>query len=214
MDFVPTIATLAAFAAAVVALTFTPGPDMALFLGKAVAQGRSAGLAAMLGAMAGILVHTTLVAIGLSALLAASVTAFTLLKVVGALYLLWLAFDTVRRGSALHLDTEMRGPAEPFARLWLKGFAINLLNPKVIVFFATFLPQFVAAGDPEAARKLIFLGLFFVAIAAPLCATMILFAARLAGRLKRSPALMRAIDWAFAGVFGAFALRLLFSRPS
>jgi len=70
MDFVPTIATLAAFAAAVVALTFTPGPDMALFLGKAVAQGRSAGLAAMLGAMAGILVHTTLVAIGLSALLA------------------------------------------------------------------------------------------------------------------------------------------------
>jgi threonine/homoserine/homoserine lactone efflux protein len=76
----------------------------------------------------------------------------------------------------------------------------------------TFLPQFVAAGDPDAAAKLIFLGVVFVAIAAPICALMIVSAARLARLLKRAPRVMRAIDWLFAGVFSAFALRLLFVR--
>jgi threonine/homoserine/homoserine lactone efflux protein len=88
----------------VLVITFTPGPDMTLFLGKAVRQGTAAGLAAMLGASTGVLIHTVLVALGLSALLAASATAFLILKVVGAIYLLWLAIDAVRHGSALNLE--------------------------------------------------------------------------------------------------------------
>jgi threonine/homoserine/homoserine lactone efflux protein len=212
MDFVPTPTVLAAYAAAVVALTFTPGPDMTLFLGKAVSQGRAAGIAAMLGASAGILVHTTLVAIGLSALLAASATAFFVLKVVGALYLLWLAVEAVRRGSGLNLDAARPQPGETLFRVWLKGLAVNLLNPKIIMFFVTFLPQFVDAGDPHAAGKLLFLGVVFVAIAVPISIAMIASASRLAHLLKRSPRVMRAVDWAFAGVFGAFAVRLLFTQ--
>jgi threonine/homoserine/homoserine lactone efflux protein len=82
------------------------------------------------------------------------------------------------------------------------------------MFFVTFLPQFVAAGDPHAAGKLIFLGVVFVLIAVPICAMMIASASRLAGFLKRSPRVMRAVDWTFAGVFGAFAVRLLFARPN
>jgi threonine/homoserine/homoserine lactone efflux protein len=213
MDFLPTLPVLGAYAVAVLVITFTPGPDMTLFLGKAVAQGRAAGMAAMLGATTGILVHTSLVALGLSALIAASATAFTILKVVGALYLLWLAFEAVRRGSGFNLDADGRAARrEPLSRIWMKGLAVNLLNPKIIMFFVTFLPQFVQADDPAAAPKLLFLGVLFVAIALPLSIAMILSAAHIARYLQRSPGLMRAIDWLFAGVFGAFALRLLFAR--
>jgi threonine/homoserine/homoserine lactone efflux protein len=215
MDFLPTFPVLAAYVAAVLVITFTPGPDMTLFLGKAVRQGRASGIAAMLGASTGVLIHTVLVALGLSALVAASATAFLVLKIVGALYLLWLAVQALRHGSALNLDAAGIAPqGEPLYRTWLQGLGVNLLNPKIIMFFMTFLPQFVAAGDPDAAEKLIFLGVIFVLIAVPISVGMIASASRLAGYLKRSPRVMRVVDWLFAGVFGAFAVRLLFTRPS
>lgn len=213
MTFLPTLPVFAAYVAAVLIITFTPGPDMTLFLGKAVRQGRAAGMAAMLGASTGILIHTTLVAVGLSALLAASATAFFILKVVGAIYLLWLAVQAVRHGSALNIDASRpKGASEPLYRSWLMGLGVNLLNPKIIMFFVTFLPQFVASGDPHAAGKLIFLGVAFVVIATPISFAMIASAAQLASLLKRTPRVMRAIDWLFAGIFGAFAARLLFAR--
>jgi threonine/homoserine/homoserine lactone efflux protein len=212
MDFIPSLGVLGAFAIAAVALTFTPGPDMTLFLGKAVTQSRAAGMAAMFGASTGLLVHTTLAALGLSALLAASATAFLALKIAGAVYLLWLAIEAVRHGSGLNLEVPGSAPGDPLPRIWAKGLAVNLLNPKVIMFFVTFLPQFIDANDPHASGKLLFLGLFFVAICTPLCALMVASASRLAGLLKRSPRIMRGVDWLFAGVFGAFALKLLLSQ--
>jgi threonine/homoserine/homoserine lactone efflux protein len=213
MNFLPTLPVFAAYLAAVLIIVFTPGPDMTLFLGKAVRQGTAAGIAAMLGASVGILIHTTLVALGLSALLAASATAFTILKVVGALYLLWLAIQAVRHGSALNIDANKPlGAGEPLYRTWLMGLGVNLLNPKIIMFFVTFLPQFVTAGDPHAPQKLVFLGVMLVVVAVPISVVMIIFAARLASLLKRTPRVMRAIDWLFAGIFSAFAVRLLFTR--
>ncbi len=213
MSFLPTLPVFAAYLAAVLVITFTPGPDMTLFLGKAVRQGTAAGMAAMLGASTGILIHTTLVALGLSALLAASVTAFTVLKVAGALYLLWLAIQTIRHGSALNIDASNKArPAEPLYRTWLTGLGVNLMNPKIIMFMVTFLPQFVTAGDPHAAQKLVFLGVVLVVVALPFTIPMIIFASRLASLLKRTPRVMRAIDWLFAGVFSAFAARLLLAR--
>src|SRR5215213_1150288 len=108
MTFLPDLAVLLAYSLACFVLFITPGPDMSLFLAKTVAGGRRAGMASMIGAMTGCCVHTLLAALGLSALLAASATAFTVLKVVGALYLLWLAVDAVRNGSALNLKAETR----------------------------------------------------------------------------------------------------------
>src|SRR6478736_5076899 len=108
MTFLPETSTLLTYSLACLVLFITPGPDMSLFLAKTMAGGRRAGIASMLGAMAGCCVHTLLAALGLSALLAASVTAFTVLKVVGALYLLWLAVDAVRHGSALSVKQEGR----------------------------------------------------------------------------------------------------------
>ena len=209
-SFVPEFPVLVAFILASVVLGVTPGPDMTYFLSRTVAQSRGAGFAALGGASVGLVVHSVLVAAGLSVLLAASSTAFTVLKIVGALYLAWLAIDAVRKGSSLSL--ERGGKAEPLRSIFLKGLAINLLNPKVIVFFVTFLPQFVAANDPNAVGKLLFLGLIFTAVNIPVCGGIILAADRIAVLLKRSSAASRIVDWVFAGVLGAFALRLVFTQ--
>lgn len=208
MTFLPDMPVLAAYTLACFFLFITPGPDMSLFLAKTMTQGRRAGLASMLGASAGSCVHTLLAALGLSALLAASTTAFTVLKVVGALYLLWLAVDAVRHGSALTLEAQRRPPA-PLLKTFALGFAVNLTNPKIVLFFVTFLPQFIDAGDPHAGGKLLFLGLYFVIFSLPLCVALILGAERVVAVLKGRPRVMRAIDWAFGGLFGAFAVKIL-----
>jgi threonine/homoserine/homoserine lactone efflux protein len=208
MTFLPDAAVLVAYSVACFVLFITPGPDMSLFLAKTVSGGRKAGIAAMLGAQAGCCVHTMLAALGLSALLAASATAFLVLKMVGGLYLLWLAIDAIRHGSALNVRREA-GTQVSVWRTFVLGVGVNLTNPKVVLFFVTFLPQFVSAGDPYAAQKLVFFGLYFVLFNLPLCALMVLGADRVLALLKRRPRVMRAIDYTFAGIFGAFAVKIL-----
>lgn len=208
MEFVPALPTLLQFAAAAFVLALTPGPDMTLFVGRALSEGRAAGFACMLGAFTGILIHTTLVAVGLSALIVASPEAFMLLKIGGAGYLLWLAVQTIRHGSAFAPRKQM-GPGRSFARNWAKGLGVNLLNPKIILFFMTFLPQFVSAADPHAAGKLMFLGIFFIAVSLPVTSPMVLAAEGFARLMRRSPAVTRVSDWLFAGVFSAFAIKIL-----
>src|SRR5690606_34543716 len=132
LPFLPSLSVFLAYLAAVIALTLTPGPDMTLFLGKAIGQSRMAGVAAFAGASTGLVVHTVLVAVGLSALLAASPTAFLVLKIVGAAYLVYLAVQAIRHGSALSVGG--RGSNDTIGRVYLKGLMVNLLNPKIIVF--------------------------------------------------------------------------------
>ncbi|MCX5581550.1 LysE family translocator [Kaistia terrae] len=210
LTFLPSLSVFLAYLVAVIALTLTPGPDMTLFLGKAIGQSRKAGIAAFAGASTGLIVHTVLVAVGLSALLAASTTAFTILKVVGAAYLVYLAVQAIRHGSALSVGG--KGSSDPISKVYLKGLMVNLLNPKIIVFFVTFLPQFVTPTDPHAAGKLLFLGLMFVVVATPISIAMIWSAGSLASFLKRSPRATRAVDWLFAGVMGGFAVRLILAQ--
>lgn len=208
MQFVPDASVLIAYSLAGFVLFITPGPDMSLFLAKTIAGGRRAGLAAMTGSSLGCIVHSLLAAFGLSALIAASPSMFLALKIIGALYLLWLAIDAVRNGSSLNVKPGAAGGARLWSDLAL-GFTVNLSNPKVVLFFVTFLPQFVDAQDPHAAGKLLFLGIYFVVLSYPLAVLLILAAERLIGSLKRRPRLLRAIDWLFAGVFSAFAVRIL-----
>jgi threonine/homoserine/homoserine lactone efflux protein len=208
--FVPEFPVLAAYLFAAVVLGLTPGPDMTYFLSKTIGQSRVAGLAAFAGASTGLVIHSLLVAAGLSAVLAASPTAFTVLKMVGAIYLAYLAYDAIAKGSALSLDRE--SARERMSSVYFKGLLVNLLNPKIIVFFVTFLPQFVAPNDPEAANKLLFLGLVFVVVNVPVCVGLILFAHHIASYLKRSPRATRLVDWVFAGVLGGFAVRLIFTQ--
>lgn len=208
MTFIPALPVLLAYSLACFVLFITPGPDMSFFLSKTVSGGRRAGMAAMLGAVAGCGVHTMLAAFGVSALLATSVTAFTVLKIVGAGYLMWLAFDAVRHGSALNVRKTTEA-TNGFARTFLLGVGINLTNPKVVLFFVTFLPQFIDANDVNASAKLVFLGLYFMAFTLPLAVLLILGADKVVTSLRSRPRLMRTIDFSFAGLFGAFALKIL-----
>jgi threonine/homoserine/homoserine lactone efflux protein len=212
MEFLPTTTTLIQFAIATIVIAITPGPDMTLFVGRALSEGRAAGFACMLGAMTGIVIHTALVALGLSALIVASPQAFFVLKLVGALYLVWLAYQAIRHGSAFSPGTGETRAKRSFFANWATGLGINLLNPKIILFFMTFLPQFVSASDPDAPAKLFFLGALFIPLSLPITVPMVIAADSFSALLKRSPRVTRVIDYVFAGVFSAFALRILMTQ--
>jgi threonine/homoserine/homoserine lactone efflux protein len=211
MTFLPDLTTLAAYSLASVLLFITPGPDMSLWLSRTVVSGRRAGWAAMIGTNVGCVVHTLLAAFGVSALIAASTTAFTVLKVVGAVYLLWLAVDAIRNGSSLNVKSEGVTPVSTLTSFIL-GITVNLTNPKVVLFFITFLPQFVSASDPHVTSKLLFLGLYFVAINIPLAALMIWGAEKVVDWLKARPKVLRGIDYSFAGVFAFFAVKIALTQ--
>ncbi len=211
LSFVPSLPVLAAYIAASVVLALTPGPDMTFFLSKTIAQSRAAGFAALGGVSLGLVVHSVLVAAGLSVVLAASAAAFTVLKFAGAAYLAYLAIEAIRHGSSLSLE-QGGGRPVPLRAVFAKGLFVNLLNPKVIIFFVTFLPQFVSASDPHAAGKMLFLGLTFMVANIPVCAAFILAAGKIAALLKGSSRATRFVDWLFAGVLGAFAVKLILTQ--
>lgn len=202
---------MAAFSVAAIILSITPGPDMTLFLSRTLSQGRPSGFACMFGAYAGVAVHTSMVALGLSALIVAAPVAFMALKIGGAGYLVWLAFDAVRNGSSLTVKADKK-QAAPIGRSFLTGMGINLLNPKIILFFMTFLPQFVAAGDPHATGKFFFLGATFIVIAVPITSAMVMAAGWMAQTLREKPIVTRVIDWLMASVFSAFAVKILLTH--
>jgi threonine/homoserine/homoserine lactone efflux protein len=208
MPFIPEASIIFQFAIATFIIAITPGPDMTLFVGRALSEGRAAGFACMFGAMTGIIIHTALVALGLSALIVASPQAFLVLKVCGAGYLVWLAWQAIRHGSAFSPEKKA-GSGRSLFENWATGLGINLLNPKIILFFMTFLPQFVSANDPNAPGKLFFLGLLFIPLSLPVTTPMVIAADKFAGLLKKNPTVTRIVDYLFAGVFSAFALKIL-----
>ncbi len=211
MSFIPSLGVMLAYLAASALLALTPGPDMALFLSRTLSGGRAAGFAALAGAMSGLLAHTFAAALGLSALLAASSQAYGFVKMAGAAYLLWLAFAALRHGSALRLESQ-GGAGEGLRQSYLTGLGINLTNPKIILFFVTFLPQFIDAGDPAASGKIIFLGAFFIVVGALLNVGVILAASRFIGKVRENPGYLRAFDYGFAALMTGFAARLIWTQ--
>lgn len=209
--FVPDLSTILAFAVASFILTITPGPDMALQLSRAINHGRSHGFATVAGAITGLIAHTSLAALGISILIVAAPTAFMALKIAGAIYLLWLAWQAVRSGGGLRLAGPAKRPPT-LKQSYATALGINLLNPKVVLFFVTFLPQFVSADDPAAPGKLFFLGGEFIAVSLPFTVAMIYGAEWLAKALTQSKWVTRALNWSFAGVFTAFAATILLAE--
>jgi threonine/homoserine/homoserine lactone efflux protein len=208
--FFPSPSLAAGYFLACVVLAATPGADMALFLSRTLGGGRAQGFAAQAGANAGLVVHTFAAALGLSALLAASTEAYQAVKLAGALYLLWLSYRAIRHGTALKLMAE-RGQGG-LRGAFLNGLLINLTNPKIVLFFVTFLPQFIDARDAHASAKLFLLGLGFIAITTVVNAAVILIAARFVAAARRSPRVLRLFDYAFAALMSAFAARLAWSE--
>lgn len=150
------------FAIASLVLIMMPGPDQALITRNALVGGRAGGLLTALGGMLGTTVHAGAAAIGLSALLVASATAFTALKIVGVLYLLWLALSMLASSRRPHTDDDTSTMAAQAGWKYLRhGFLSNALNPKVALFFVTFLPQFLSSGtDSPRAQGLLLSAVF------------------------------------------------------
>ncbi len=211
MDFIPGLPTIAAFSLATLLLAITPGPDMTLWMSRTIRDGRAIGMVTLLGTNLGIAIHTLLVAFGVSALVVASPVAFLVLKTGGAGYLLWLAIQALRNRSVLSVKAAGKTDAS-LGKAFLNGLWVNLLNPKVIIFFMTFLPQFVRVNDPHVTGKLIFLGLLSIVIALPIAIIVVLGANGLADWLKRKPQVMRIVDYVFAGVFSVFAVKILLTQ--
>jgi threonine/homoserine/homoserine lactone efflux protein len=211
MTFLPSLEVLFLFGAAGVLLAATPGPDMALFLSRTLSGGRPHGFAALAGAMTGLLAHTFAAALGLSAIIAASARLYDVIKIVGALYLLYLAYGALRRGSALKLESR-DGAGGGLLRTYVTGILINVTNPKIILFFVTFLPQFIDVGDPNAVQKFFFLGGAFVVIGTIVNGAIIMVASRFVAAARANPRAVRLFDFGFAGVMGAFATRLLLAQ--
>lgn len=185
---------------------------MALFLSRTLTGGRAQGFAAQAGANVGLLFHTFAAAVGLSALLAASAQAYEAVKIAGALYLLWLAWRAIRHKSALRLKADAASARGGLRRAFASGLLINVTNPKIVLFFVTFLPQFVSVSDPHAGGKLFLLGLGFIAITTALNALVILVAGRFVAAAKRNPRALRLFDYGFAALMSAFALRLVWAE--
>ncbi|CAK00525.1 LysE family translocator [Bartonella tribocorum] len=208
MSFLPEWSIVVQFALASLILALIPGPDMMLSVGRTITQSKKAGIMCALGSATGFAIQVTAVALGLSALIFAAPHAFVLLKIVGAFYLLWFAFQALRKKPTLSFESTS-SKSQSSKRNYLAGIGINLLNPKVILFNATFLPQFINANDPMATQKLLFLGLSYIPISFPITISVIFTAHKLTKTLKQNPLYLRFLDWLIAGTFTSFALHLL-----
>lgn len=177
-------AQVSGFLAAAVLITLAPGPDNLMVLSLSLARGRRQGIAFGLGCGIGCLSHTALAALGVSALIAASPWAFLALKLAGGAYLLWLGVQMLRAGGTASTPKAAGGDARA---LFLRGLLANAINPKVILFFLAFLPQFVVPARGDAALQTLALGTLFAVQAALLFALLGLFAGRLGQSLSRNP---------------------------
>jgi len=199
------------FVAAGLALNIVPGADMTFIIASAARGGRRDGVIASLGVGAGAFVHILAAVLGLSAILAASQIAFDLIKWIGAAYLLWLAFSLLRSGKTA--GDEVR-PASSGWRLFRSAMLVNILNPKVALFFLAFLPQFVDPAAAIPALQILCLGLWFDCVGTLVNIVIALAAAGAAARLREFAWVGRAARWLAAGVMGALALRLALSRQA
>ncbi len=201
------IAHWTTFLLAAFLLNIAPGPDIAFILSHTVTGGRKAGVAAMLGIWTGAFGHVLLAALGLSAIIAASATAFSVVKWVGVGYLFWLAIQALRSKRSA-LDIRKNKASLSTSAIFKQGVFIDLLNPKVATFFLAFLPQFVVEGAGPVWAQLTLHGILIIVMAAFIEPPLIYAGDRITGRLRESQRLQSWLDRALGCVFIAFGVKL------
>jgi threonine/homoserine/homoserine lactone efflux protein len=207
----PSWTSLLLFAAASIALLVVPGPSVLYIVTRSVSQGRRAGLISVLGVHVGSVVHVTAAALGLSALLASSATAFAVVKYLGAGYLIWLGIQKLRHRGAVPLDE-----VPPVGRGWLftQGVVVNVLNPKTAIFFLAFLPQFVNPERGPVAVQIIVLGICFIALGVVSDGGYALLAGSISGHIRRTDRARRRLDRASGVVYLGLGAGAALAGPS
>lgn len=209
MMFDLTLSQLFGFLLAALLVTLAPGPDNLSVLGLGMSRGRRAGIGFGLGCALGCFTHTLWASLGISAVLAASATAFTLLKLAGAAYLCWLGWQALRSpGAQFRAAAAAAADTTPFAVYLRRGFVANAINPKVALFFLAFLPQFVPAGSAHAAVQSAVLGLVFALQTVLVFGLLGWFAGAVGAWLQRRAGLGRRLDQATGVLFFGLGLRL------
>mgnify|MGYP000858065886 FL=1 len=197
------------FIAVSVALTLLPGPDILFVLSISISQGKKAGIATASGLCTGLLFHTTAAALGISALVYSSAIAFTIVKYAGAFYLIYLAFKALKETGTFFSSFEVKETDVPL--LYKRGIVMNLLNPKVSLFFLAFLPQFVIAGSGSIPLQMIFLGIVFLVQALFIFFLVSIFAGFIGSRIMGIPNAGKYVNWAKAGIFSIIGVELALS---
>jgi threonine/homoserine/homoserine lactone efflux protein len=204
-----TLTQIVLFLPAMFIVMATPGPDMLLVISRGISQGPRAALVSTLGTCAGILVHTVLVALGLSALLQASPFAFTALKIAGGAYLLYLGWQAIRHQALIDISPVA---AMPLWRVFAVATLTNVLNPKVAIFMLAFVPQFVYAERGDIALQIFMLGSLFAFIQIFAYGLIGAFAAQLKAWLLQHPRVVTGMNYGTGAVMIAAGFAALMTK--
>ena len=195
------------FSGAALLMVLTPGPNMIYLISRSICQGRAAGVISLFGVIAGFFVHMLAAAIGLSAIFLAVPLAYELLKWLGALYLLWLAWEAVKPGARSPFEPRELPPDSP-RKLFLMGFLTNVLNPKVAVFYLSIFPQFIDTARGAVFLQSLTLGVTQISVSFIVNLLIALSAAGIAGWFSRNPFWLATQRYVMGGVLAALAIRL------
>jgi threonine/homoserine/homoserine lactone efflux protein len=206
----PAGGTIALFLLASAVLAVVPGPAVAYIVTQSIDQGRRAGLVSALGVATGGLVHVAAATIGVSALIASSATAFTVVKLVGAAYLIVVGIRRILSGEGE--ETEPRALQAPLVRIYRQGVVVNVLNPKTALFFLAFLPQFVDPDRGTVWPQVALLGTLFVLVAVLSDMTYAVVSDAVAGRIRRTGTGARIRRWVTGSVFVALGITAAAAR--
>lgn len=206
MDFLSVIS----FLGVAIVLTLMPGPDNLFTLAQSIAKGKNAGIYTSLGLCTGLIVHITAATIGVTAIIYQSALAFTVVKYIGAAYLLFLAFKSFKeKGSSFDLKAEN---SLDYKALYKKGIIMNLLNPKLSLFFLAFFPQFIHYENGNASIQMLVYGIVFLIQAFVIFMLISIFAGKVGFFLRKNPSLSKKISIIQGSLFALIGLKIAFSQ--
>lgn len=199
--------TLLAFAGIALVMVLTPGPNMAYLVSRSIAQGRLAGLMSLVGVATGFIIYMLFAAFGITALLLAVPLAYDAIRIAGAAYLAWMAWNALKPGGRSPFQVRDLAPDSP-RRLYLMGLFTSLLNPKVAALYLSLLPQFIDKAHGNVLGQTLILGTTQIVISVAVNTVWIVLAGAVAGFLARRPWWAQAQRWFMGTVLGLLAVRM------
>ncbi|SMC62957.1 Threonine/homoserine/homoserine lactone efflux protein [Pedobacter nyackensis] len=200
------------FALSALVLVISPGPNMIYLISRSITQGRKAGLISLAGVIFGFLFHIVMVSFGLTAVLFAIPFAYTLLKSLGVVYLLYLAYEAIKPNSKNIFETKKDLPDDKPSKLFSTGFLTNVLNPKVAVFYLSFFPQFIKTEYGSILKQSLQLGVVQVLVSFTINFIIVLTASKVALFFAKKPSWIKVQKWFMASVLTGLAIKMAFSK--
>jgi len=200
------------FALAALVLVISPGPNMIYLISRTITQGRKAGLTSLAGVICGFLFHILMVSFGLTAILFAVPFAYTVLKTLGVIYLLYLAYQAIKPNSKSIFEVDQNLQIDQPRKLFTVGFLTNVLNPKVAVFYLSFFPQFIKPAYGSIFSQSLMLGFTQVLVSFSINFLIVLSAAKAASFFANNPLWVKVQKWFMASVLAFLAVKMALSK--